>query len=187
MDSTTPPSSAGTGNGSPRTEDPSTHDPSGKPVSGLEYASAALFGRSAAATDVALLLTRTMVGGVFVYHGSQKLFGAFGGPGVAGFAGYLETLGMPLPVLSAWMAAGTEFFGGLALLLGVLVRPAGLGLMVTMLVASFLAKDGFDARNGGMEYPLTLAVVTLSIALAGGGRFGIDGLVGRGLARRRTV
>ena len=55
--------------------------------------------------DTALLLIRLMLGVVFVFHGSQKLFGFFEGPGIEGFAGYLSSLDVPLPLLNAWLAS----------------------------------------------------------------------------------
>ena len=125
-----------------------------------------------AASDTGLLLIRAMVGIVFAYHGSQKLFGLFGGGGIAGTAGFFESIGIPLPAVSAVLAGGTEFFGGLALLAGIGSRLAALPLVFTMLVASFTVHGGsFGAQSGGMEYPLTLAVVTAGLALLGPGRF----------------
>jgi putative oxidoreductase len=125
------------------------------------------------------LLIRTILAVVFVYHGGQKLFGAFGGPGIAGFAGYLETLGVPLPTLNATLAGSAEFFGGLALLSGVASRLASVPLVITMLVASFTAHSGFDLRSGGMEYPLTLGVVALGLGLIGPGNLTLPHLLRR--------
>lgn len=122
--------------------------------------------------DTALLLIRLMVGIVFVFHGSQKVFGIFGGHGVEGFAAYLSSLNIPFPLLNAWAAALTELLGGIALLLGTGLRIAAVPLTITMLVAAFLANShAFDAQEGGMEYPLTLAVIVASLGLAGPGRF----------------
>lgn len=121
-------------------------------------------------TDAGLLGIRLMLGVVFTYHGAQKLFGLFGGHGIEGFAGFLASLGMPLPTLNAYMAAGTEFLGGLLLIIGVGSRLASIPLTFTMLVAAFMVGDGFDALNGGMEYPLTLAVVAAGLGLIGPGR-----------------
>ena len=68
-------------------------------------------------------------------HGSQKLFAWFGGHGLNATAGFMEQLGMPLPTTSAVLAGGAEFFGGIALLLGVGVRIASIPMTFTMLVA----------------------------------------------------
>lgn len=122
-------------------------------------------------SDAGLLGIRLMLGVVFTYHGSQKLFGAFGGPGIEGFGGFLASLGVPLPTLNAYMAGGAEFFGGLLLALGVGARLASVPVAFTMSVAAIMVHGGaFGAQNGGMEYPLTLAVVTAGIGLIGPGR-----------------
>ena len=122
--------------------------------------------------DTALLLIRLMIGVVFVFHGSQKVFGLFGGHGVEGFAAYLSSLNIPFPLLNAWAAGLVELLGGLALLLGTGVRIAAIPLSITMLVAAFLANGhAFDMQQGGMEYPLTLAVIVVALGLTGPGRF----------------
>lgn len=126
-------------------------------------------------SDAGLLGIRLMLGVVFMYHGAQKLFGAFGGSGIEGFAGFLESLGMPLPTLNAYMAGGTEFFGGLLLGVGLVTRLVSIPVAFTMLVAVFMVHgSAFGAQNNGMEYPLTLAVVTLGIGLIGPGRLSLD-------------
>ncbi len=123
-----------------------------------------------ATAGLGLLLIRLMLGAVFLFHGSQKLFGAFGGPGLEGFATFLGSLDVPLPQVSAVAAALAEFVGGAALVTGFLMRPLCLPLGFTMLVAAFSAHAGkFSAQDGGMEYPLTLAVVVLGLALTGPG------------------
>jgi putative oxidoreductase len=130
-----------------------------------------------AANDLALFLMRAMLGVVFMFHGAQKLFGWFDGPGVAGAAGFFEQLGIPFPTFNVYLAAGTEFFGGLLLLLGPGTRLFGVMLTVTMLVAAFSAHGGaFAAQAGGLEYPLTLAVFSLAIALLGPGRVSVAAL-----------
>src|SRR5690606_6435504 len=99
--------------------------------------------------DEGLLVIRLMLAVVFVFHGAQKLFGAFDGPGLEGFAGYLGSLGVPLPGLNAFLAGAAEFFGGLALATGVALRLAALPLAFTMLVAATTAHSGFDVTKGG--------------------------------------
>ena len=123
--------------------------------------------------DLGLLALRLMGGTVFAFHGAQKLFGAFGGPGLEGFGGYLESLGVPFPALSAWLAAVTELVGGLALITGFGQRLIAVPLTFTMLVAAFSAHSGFSAQTGGMEYPLMLAAVSLALGLTGPGRFAL--------------
>lgn len=139
-------------------------------------------------TDAGLFSIRAITGIVFIYHGAQKLFGAFGGPGIEGFAGFLASLNIPLPTLNAYLAGGAEFFGGLALLTGIAARFFALPLVITMLVASFMVHGGaFSAQANGMEYPLTLALVTLGIGLTGPGRWTIAQLVPASPKAKLTV
>ena len=108
------------------------------------------------ATDVGLLILRIGLATVFLAHGSQKMFGWFGGHGLeATVAGMVATNGIPAPL--AYLATFTEFFGGLAVLGGLLSRLASLGLLITMLVAIFGVhlNGGFFAPKG-FEYPFTL-------------------------------
>lgn len=124
-------------------------------------------------TDVALLAMRVMVGIVFVFHGAQKLFGIFGGYGISGTAGWMASIGIPMPEVSAVLAGAAEFFGGLALISGFGQRLLSVPLTFTMLVAAFTAHSGFSATSGGMEYPLTLAVIVAGLGLLGPGRLAI--------------
>jgi len=124
-------------------------------------------------TDLALAALRLMTGSVFLFHGSQKLFGLFGGHGLEGTAGWMGSLGIPFPAVSATLAGGTELLGGLALVTGLGLRLLSAPLAFTMLAGAFTAHSGFDATAGGMEYPLTLAVVALALGLAGPGRFAL--------------
>lgn len=129
--------------------------------------------RSQRTQDLGLLLIRAMLAIVFLFHGSQKLFGLFGGYGIEGTAGFFEQLGIPMPTASVVLAGGTELVGGLALAAGLFARPAALALALTMLVAGFTAHSGFSSQSGGMEYPLTLAIVSAGLALTGPGRFSL--------------
>lgn len=124
-------------------------------------------------SDLSLLALRLMAGTVFVFHGAQKLLGLFGGHGIAGTAGWMESIGIPFPTLSATLAGGTELLGGLALLTGLFARAAGVPLAFTMLVGALTAHSGFDAAQGGMEFPLAMASIALAIALAGPGRLSV--------------
>ncbi len=125
------------------------------------------------ATDAGLLLLRLIVGVVFLYHGSAKLFG-----GLHPFVDVLAGLGVPLPWVGATLSACTEFFGGAAMLLGFAVRLAAVPMVFNMLVAILLVHGrAFDLRHGGMEYPLTLAVILLALGIMGGGRLSLSGLL----------
>ncbi len=121
------------------------------------------------AANIALLALRIMMATIFVFHGSQKLFGCFGGYGLAATGQYMESIGIPFGTANAFLAGSTEFFGGLLLLSGVLVRYVSVPMVFTMLIAAFVGHSGFDIQQGGMEYPLTLAVVLASLGLQGPG------------------
>ncbi len=132
----------------------------------------------ASRNDIGLLLIRAAVGAIFVYHGSQKLLGIFGGPGIDGTAQMFAAIGIPLPYLNAWLASSAETFGGLMLIVGLLTRPAALLLTFVMAVAvSVVSGNGFDVRNGGIEYPLMLGIILLATAFLGAGRFSLDAVL----------
>ena len=130
------------------------------------------------ATDngLAPLALRVPTGIIFAAHGAQKLFGMFGGYGLEGTGQWMDSIGLAPGVLMALLAGSAEFFGGLALILGLLARPAALVLAVTMrvaLVAVHLDKGFFMATNG-YEYALALLAVSVSIVFSGGGRASLD-------------
>jgi putative oxidoreductase len=141
-------------------------------------------------TDGALLVLRLALAAVFIAHGGQKLFGLFGGPGLAGTVQFMGGMGIPAPL--AFLAVFTEFFGGLALIVGAFTRLASLGLFVTMLVATVkvhLANGFFLMTPGGKgvgyEYNMVLLAVTLALVLAGPGRIALGDWEPRLLARLR--
>lgn len=124
--------------------------------------------------DLGLLLIRVLPGVAFTYHGAQKLFGVFDGPGIGGFAAALESMGFPFPTLNAVLAGSAEFFGGIVLILGLglATRAAAAFLAFTMFIAAFVAIGfTFDSLKGGNEYPLTLLFIMLGLTLTGPGRF----------------
>jgi putative oxidoreductase len=124
--------------------------------------------------DLGLLALRLVLGVVFLFHGSQKLFGWFGGYGIDGTAGFMESIDLPFPVASAVLSGAVELLGGLALATGIGQRLLSVPLAFTMLVASFMAHGGaFAAGNGGMEFTLTLAVASAALGLTGPGRFAL--------------
>ncbi|MGK0440531.1 MAG: putative oxidoreductase [Pseudohongiellaceae bacterium] len=127
------------------------------------------------------VVVRLIVGSVFVAHGAQKLFAWFGGYGLEGTGQYMASIGLEPGYAMAIMAGSVEFFGGLALLLGLLVRPAALGLAATMLVAIFTAhfSSGFFLSQGGYEYALTLFGVSVLLVAQGAGRLSLDAVLFR--------
>ncbi len=117
---------------------------------------------------LAPVLLRAVAGVIFVVHGYQKLFS-----GMEGFTQYVTSLGFP--GFMAWVAAGTEFFGGVALILGLFTRWAALGVGCVMLTAILKVHwgNGLTGDNG-YEYPLTLLCVAVSLILMGGGTLSLD-------------
>ncbi len=142
---------------------------------GIEERTNRLEQARSAGTDAGLLAARGMLGVIGIFHGTQKLFGWFGGGGIEGTAAAFEQLGIPLPTPSVYAAGAAETFGGLALIVGLATRFSASAYGFTMLVAAFSAHWGaFDARNGGMEYPLALAIFALALAGTGAGRWSLD-------------
>lgn len=128
--------------------------------------------------DIALLLVRGILGVVFIYHGSQKLFGWFGGGGFSATAEFMGSIGIPLPALSAFMAGSAEFFGGIVLLLGIGTRLAAIPMAFTMLVGIITVHNSaFGLQHNGMEYTLTLGVMLVALALTGPGRLTVGRLL----------
>ena len=84
---------------------------------------------------------------------------------------------IPYPQFGAVAAASAEFFGGLALVIGIWTGAAAVPLVITMAVAIFVVhRNAFSLQNNGMEYALTLGVVTLGLGLTGPGRFSLKWL-----------
>ncbi len=127
-------------------------------------------------TSVAALALRVPVGIIFAAHGAQKLFGWFGGYGLTGTAGWLESIGLAPGLLMALLAGGAEFFGGLALILGLLTRPAAFALSIAMVVAIFSVhfSNGLFISNNGYEFGLALLAASLSLLASGGGKAAVD-------------
>ena len=123
-----------------------------------------------------LTVLRIFVGIIFAAHGSQKLFGWFGGGGLAGTAQWMESIGLAPGTLMAALAGGTEFLGGLALIVGLLARPAALGLTFTLLVAIFSVHihNGLFMANNGYEFALALLGGTLAVLFEGAGKLSLD-------------
>lgn len=127
----------------------------------------------------AALALRIPTGVILMAHGAQKLFGWFGGYGLEGTGQWMASIGLEPGYLMALLAGSAEFFGGIALLLGLLTRPAAIVSAFTMLVAIFSVhfSNGLFMSNNGYEYALSLFAITLALAIQGAGRFAIDNLL----------
>ncbi|EKO3655818.1 DoxX family protein [Vibrio metschnikovii] len=129
------------------------------------------------------LALRIPIGIVFMAHGAQKLFGWFGGYGLEGTGQWMASIGLGPGMLMAFLAGSGEFFGGLAILLGILTRPAAAVLSVTMLVAIFAVhfEHGLFMSNGGYEFALALLVASVSLMMSGAGKLSIDQIISQRL------
>ncbi|MSQ15392.1 MAG: DoxX family protein [Dehalococcoidia bacterium] len=140
-------------------------------------------------TDISLLILRLVVGGIIMAHGSQKLFGWFGGYGFAGTRGFMGGM-LRLRPASFWtaMAVVSELGGGLLFALGLLNPFGALGIIAAMTTAIVLAHWGkFWASNSGMEHPLVILVAALSGALSGPGSYSLDAATGVALPGVATL
>jgi putative oxidoreductase len=128
--------------------------------------------------DTALAVLRVVLGVTFILHGGQKLF-VFGFDGVTGA---FTQMGIPAPGFFGPFVALVEFFGGIAITLGLLTRLAALGIAATMVVAILTVhlKNGFFAPTG-VEFPLSLLGSAIALIVAGAGAFSLDALVGKRL------
>src|SRR4030081_670804 len=126
---------------------------------------------SARQLNLGLAVLRVAVATIFIRHGAQKLF-VFG---FAGVTGAFTHMGVPLPGFSGPFIGLLEFFGGIALLLGLLTRVFALGLVCDMLVAILLVQlsRGFSAY----ELEFLLLGSSLALAFTGAGRFSVDALI----------
>lgn len=121
------------------------------------------------------LLLRLPLGIILSAHGAQKLFGWFGGYGLNGTGQWMASIGFEPGYLMALLAGSAEFFGGLALVLGLLTRPAALVTAFTMLVAMTVhIGNGLFVSNNGYEFALLLMMSLLYLAIIGGGRISLD-------------
>ena len=133
--------------------------------------------------NIGLLATRSIFGGYLAVHGAQKLFGAFGGPGLDATASGFEAMGMRPGKAMAALAGASELGGGVLTATGVADPLGPLAIAGTMVVASAVhRKQGPLAQNGGFELPLTNLAVAIGLLSSGPGRLRL----GRRLPRSMT-
>lgn len=117
--------------------------------------------------DSAILLLRLWLGAMMILHGYGKVFER-----MDGFAEGVAKLGFPAPELFAWLAALSEFGGGILLIVGLFSRPASIFVFFTMFVAAFIRH--FDDPFGKKELALTYLVMAIVLAIAGPGKYSLD-------------
>ena len=132
----------------------------------------------------ALTVLRVVLGITFIMHGGQKLFVY----GLGGVAGSFAQMGIPAANVMGPFVAFVEFFGGIAIALGLLTRLAALGLAATMVVAILTVhlKAGFF-NPGGIEFPLSLLGTAITLAITGAGTFSLDAVLAKRFAGHRAA
>jgi putative oxidoreductase len=135
---------------------------------------------SAHLRDLGLLVLRVTAGGVGLLHGGQKIFQM----GVGNFAKHLEGMNVPMPEVSAWLAALAEFGGGALIVLGLLTRLATVPFIFTMGVAFFVAHKGVLIGEKSGEQALVVGLMLIAILLTGPGRFSLDAAI---FGRKRSA
>ncbi len=127
------------------------------------------------------LALRLPIGITFMAHGAQKLFGWFGGYGLEGTGQWMTSIGLTPGYLMALMAGSSEFFGGLLLIIGLLIRPTSAVLAFTMLMAIVTVHldNGLFMSNNGYEFGLALLAATISLTISGAGKLSIDSMIAR--------
>jgi putative oxidoreductase len=133
--------------------------------------------------EFGLLVLRLVVGALFIGHGTQKLFGWFGGYGVEGTGSFMESLGYRPGKHYAVLGGVAEAGGGLLLFLGLLTPLAAAAIIGVMINAIFAVhvENGVWAQENGYEFPLVMAIATGAIALGDGGAASVDKMFGLNL------
>lgn len=124
--------------------------------------------------DLELLIMRVACSLPFIYHGCAILFGMFGGPGPQGFAAFMH-----MPVAVGYLVGLAQFAGGIAILIGALLRVGAVCVIIVMLGAIFMVHlpHGYDIGHGGLEYALTEMLLALGLLLSGPGKYSLGSVL----------
>ncbi|QDL93987.1 DoxX family protein (plasmid) [Paroceanicella profunda] len=134
----------------------------------------------AALAPLSPLIVRVTTGLLLMPHGAGKLFGLFGGYGIAGTGQWFDSIGFTPGWIFALGVGLLEFFGGLMLVLGLLTRPVAAAVVGFMAVAITIhLPNGYAWNAAGFEMPLFWGLMALSVMLRGGGAWSLDRLLGR--------
>lgn len=130
--------------------------------------------------DLALLALRLLIGGLFIGHGGQKLFGWFGGYGLAGTGAFMESIGLRPGRQMAALAGFSEVLGGVLFIVGLFQPLAALmiGGAMMIAIAKVHGKNGLWSQNNGYEYNLVLLVLAAALALLGPGDLSLASALG---------
>lgn len=130
---------------------------------------------AAATSDIGRLLLRLVVGAWLLPHGFGKLFGWFGGPGLAGFAAELEGFGLPAAAPLPWLLAAAQTLAGLLIVIGLWTRTSAAVAAAFLAVTVVLnVPHGWFWMHGGIEYPLLWTLAAIAVMLMGAGRHSVD-------------
>lgn len=130
--------------------------------------------------DIAFSIIRLILGLAIAAHGAQKLFGWFGGYGLAGTGGWLESIGFRPGKLFAFASGMGEFGGGLLTILGLggALGPAVIVMVMCVAILTVHIRNGLFAANNGWELPLMYILTSAAIAYAGNGAYTLDAAFG---------
>lgn len=139
-------------------------------------------GFSESLKPIGLPVLRVVAGAIFILHGYSKVVAVVSGDGLGGLAsGMIEPAGLPFPIVLAWLAMITEFFGGICIVLGLFTRlwaflGAGMMILIVLFVRGVIFGEvaNYSYRSGGYEYDLLLAAVFSLLFVYGAGNWALD-------------